>query len=347
MRKDTVPSMNSVHDHRIGVIGAGSWGTALANMLAEKGCRVTLWVYEQELLEVLLRDRANGWYLPGYALDESLAFTGDLGQAVSDKELILWVTPVKVFRELFAQALHAIDPASMHASASKGIEIESLKTVSQIARELMPGCALDRFAVVSGPSFAQEVALKMPSAVVSASCSGETARAVQAVMATPYFRTYTSTDVIGVELGGALKNVMAIAAGIIAGLGFGANTRAALITRGLAEIMRLGTALGADPLTFSGLSGIGDLLLTCTSTQSRNYTVGLEIGRGAVLEDIMKDMKMIAEGVYTTRSAHALAEKHGIDMPIVREIHQVLFDNKPPRQALEDLMGRGLKQETR
>lgn len=339
--------MNSVRDYRIGVIGAGSWGTALANMLAEKGYSVTLWVYERELLELLLQGRCNTWYLPERALDERLEFTGDLNRAVADKQVLLWVTPVKVFRELFARALQAVDPSSIHASASKGIEIQSLKTVSQIALELLPGCALDRFAVVSGPSFAQEVALKMPSAVVSASCSEDTARTVQSVLATPYFRTYTSTDVPGVELGGALKNVMAIAAGIVAGLGFGANTRAALITRGLAEIMRLGAALGADPLTFSGLSGIGDLLLTCTSTQSRNYTVGLEIGRGARLEEIMKNMKMVAEGVYTAQSAHALADKHGIDMPIVREIYAVLFDDKPPRRALEDLMGRDLKQETR
>jgi glycerol-3-phosphate dehydrogenase (NAD(P)+) len=316
-------------------------------MLAEKGYSVTLWVYEQELLDLLMQGRCNTWYLPERALDERLAFTGELDRAVEGKQVLLWVTPVKVFRGLFARALHAIDPTTIHASASKGIEIESLKTISQIARELMPGCALDRFAVVSGPSFAKEVALKMPSAVVSASSSEDTARTVQTVMATPYFRTYTSTDVLGVELGGALKNVMAIAAGIIAGLGFGANTRAALITRGLAEIMRLGTALGADPLTFSGLSGIGDLLLTCTSTQSRNYTVGLEIGRGAHLENILNSMKMVAEGVYTARSAHALAEKHGIDMPIVREIYHVLFDSKPPRRALEDLMGRDLKQETR
>ncbi|MBM4311294.1 MAG: NAD(P)-dependent glycerol-3-phosphate dehydrogenase [Deltaproteobacteria bacterium] len=339
--------MNSVRDYRIGVIGAGSWGTALANMLAEKGYSVTLWVYERELLELLLQGRCNTWYLPERALDERLEFTGDLNRAVADKQVLLWVTPVKVFRELFARALQAVDPSGIHASASKGIEIQSLKTISQIARELMPGCALDRFAVVSGPSFAQEVALKMPSAVVSASCSEDTARTVQSVLATHYFRTYTSTDVPGVELGGALKNVMAIAAGIVAGLGFGANTRAALITRGLAEIMRLGAALGADPLTFSGLSGIGDLLLTCTSTQSRNYTVGLEIGRGARLEEIMKNMKMVAEGVYTAQSAHALADKHGIDMPIVREIYAVLFDDKPPRRALEDLMGRDLKQETR
>jgi len=186
----------------------------------------------------------------------------------------------------------------------------------------------------------------MPTAVVSASRSDTVAQTVQNVLATPYFRTYSSPDVPGVELGGALKNVMAIASGIVAGLGLGANTSAALITRGLAEIVRLGAAFGADPLTFSGLSGMGDLVLTCTSTQSRNYSVGLELGRGARLDDILKSMKMIAEGVYTARSAHALADRHAVDMPIVREVYRVLFENKPPELALEDLMGRDLKQET-
>ena len=339
--------MNNVRDYRIGVIGAGSWGTALANMLAEKGYAVTQWVYEQELFELLQKSHCNIWYLPERTLDKRMIFTQDLGRAVENKQVILWATPVKVFRELFSRAIPDLDPKSIHASASKGIELQSLKTVSQIAQELMPEGAQDRFAVVSGPSFAKEVSLKMPSAVVSACRNDDTASTIRRVFATPYFRTYTSRDVLGVELGGALKNVMAIASGIIAGLGFGANTRAALITRGLAEIMRLGKSLGADPLTFSGLSGIGDLLLTCTSTQSRNYTVGLELGRGERLDNILNRMKMIAEGVYTARSAHALANKREIEMPIVREIYLVLFENKHPEQALEDLMGRDLKQETR
>lgn len=345
--QEDVPTMNDVRDYRIGVIGAGSWGTALANMLAEKGYAVTLWVYEQELFNLLQRGRCNNWYLPEPSLDERLAFTQNLGAAVEDKQIILWATPVKVFRDLFSRALPDIDPKSVHVSASKGIEIESLKTVSQIAQDCMPGCEQDRFAVISGPSFAKEVALKMPTAVVSACRSSNTARTIQTVLATPYFRTYASQDVLGAELGGALKNVMAIASGIIEGLGFGANTRAALVTRGLAEIMRLGRSLGADPLTFSGLSGIGDLLLTCTSTLSRNYTVGSELGRGKSLEDIMASMKMVAEGVYTARSAHALAEKHAIEMPIVHEVYRVLFEDKSPRQALKELMGRDLKQETR
>ena len=339
--------MNDMRDYKIGVVGAGSWGTALANMLAEKGYAVTLWVYEKELFELMQQGRCNTWYLPERSLDERLTFTQDLGRAVEDKQIILWATPVKIFRELFSQALPDIDPQSIHVSASKGIEIQSLQTVSQIAQECMPGNAQDRFTVVSGPSFAKEVAQKIPTAVVSACRNNDTAHTIQAVLATPYFRTYTTPDVLGVELGGALKNVMAIASGIIEGLGFGANTRAALITRGLAEIIRLGKSLGADPLTFSGLSGIGDLLLTCTSTLSRNYTVGIELGRGKNLETIMAAMKMVAEGVYTARSAHALAGKHNIDMPVVEEIHMVLFENKPPRQALKELMARDLKQETR
>jgi glycerol-3-phosphate dehydrogenase (NAD(P)+) len=339
--------MDTLRDYRIAVIGAGSWGTALANMLAEKGYAVTLWVYEQELFDVMQKGHCNTWYLPERPLDERLAYTQDLGRAVEGRQLILWATPVKVFREIFTLALPDIDSESLHASASKGIEIQSLKTVSHIARELMPGIAQEQFAVISGPSFAKEVSLKMPTAVVSACGNEDTARTVQKIFATPFFRTYTSSDVLGVELGGALKNVMAIASGIIEGLGFGANTRAALITRGLAEIMRLGASLGAEPRTFSGLSGIGDLMLTCTSTQSRNYTVGIDLGKGKTLDEIMGRLKMIAEGVYTARSAHELAVGREVEMPIVREIHQVLFENKQPRQALEDLMGRDLKHETR
>jgi len=339
--------MNAMCDYKIGVIGAGSWGTALANMLAEKGYAVTLWVYEQELFDLMQQGRCNTWYLPERTLDERLSYTRDLSRAVEDKQIILWATPVKVFREIFSSALQDVDSKIIHASASKGIEIQSLKTVSQIAQELLPGNAQEHFAVVSGPSFAKEVSQKMPSAVVSACRNEDTARTIQRVLATPYFRTYTSKDVLGVELGGALKNVMAIASGIIAGLGFGANTRAALITRGLAEIIHLGTSLGGDPQTFGGLSGIGDLMLTCTSTLSRNYTVGTELGQGKTLEEIMSRMKMIAEGVYTAKAAHALATERTIEMPIVHEIYRVLFENKQPRRALEELMGRDLKQETR
>ena len=339
--------MNELRDYNIGVIGAGSWGTTLANMLAEKGYRVTLWVYEQELFEELCKGRrCNTWYLPDVELSQGIVFTPDLEQAVSNKQIVLWVTPVKAFSELFRQGLSFSAADTIHVSASKGIENETLHTVSEIACAQAHSFDHHRFAVVSGPSFAQEVSRKLPTAVVIASRDPESAAAVQRVMATPYFRTYTSDDVRGVELGGALKNVIAIASGAVEGLGLGHNTRAALITRGLAEIIRLGMLLGATPRTFAGLSGMGDLVLTCTSSLSRNFRVGCELGKGRRLEDILQGMKMVAEGVYTTRSAYEIARTSDIDMPIVGEIYRVLFEDKPLQEAVRDLMGRDLKQET-
>ena len=331
-------------DCAIGVVGAGSWGTTLANMLAEKGLPVTLWAYEQELVESIRTQRRNSLFLPGVELHPGLASTGDLLQAVAGKHIVLWVTPVKAFRELFSRGFAESAPGSIHVCASKGIENETLETVSQMAAELARGKKFS-FAVLSGPSFAHDVAHRMPTAVVIAAQDPVSAVAVQEALATPYFRTYTSDDVVGVEIGGALKNVIAVASGIVEGLGMGHNTRAALITRGLAEMMRLGAFLGANPLTFSGLSGIGDLVLTCTSTQSRNYTVGQKLGKGEKLDAILSQMNMVAEGVYTARSAYALSRKHGIDMPIVAEIYQILFEGKSPQHAVKALMGRDLKQE--
>jgi glycerol-3-phosphate dehydrogenase (NAD(P)+) len=331
-------------DCTIGVVGAGSWGTTLANMVAEKGLPVTLWAYEQELVESINKKRLNLLFLPEVELHESLVCTGDIRAAVSGKRIVLWATPVKAFRALFARGLPECSSATIHVCASKGIENDTLATVSQMAAEIACGRKFP-FAVLSGPSFAHDVACRMPTAVVIASQDQACAAVVQEALVTPYFRTYTSNDVVGVEIGGALKNVVAVATGIVEGLGMGHNTRAALITRGLAEMMRLGAFLGADPLTFSGLSGIGDLVLTCTSTQSRNYSVGLQIGQGKKLDDILSRMKMVAEGVYTTRSAYALSQRHGIDMPIVAEIYQILFEDKPAQQAVKALMGRDLKKE--
>lgn len=328
----------------IGVVGAGSWGTTLANMVAEKGLPVTLWAYEKELVEGISNKRRNMLFLPEVELREGLICTGDIREAVSGKRIVLWVTPVKAFRTLFARGLPESSPGTIHVCASKGIENDTLETVSQIATEIARGRELS-FAVLSGPSFAHDVARRMPTAVVIASQDQAGAAVVQEALATPYFRTYTSNDVVGVEIGGSLKNVIAVASGIVEGLGLGHNTRAALITRGLAEMMRFGAFLGADPLTFSGLSGIGDLVLTCTSTQSRNYSVGLQLGRGKKLDDILSHMNMVAEGVYTTRSAYALSRRHGIDMPIVAEIYQILFEGKPAQQAVKALMGRDLKKE--
>ncbi|MCX8042977.1 MAG: NAD(P)-dependent glycerol-3-phosphate dehydrogenase [Desulfobacterota bacterium] len=329
----------------IGVVGAGSWGTTLAQLLAGKGYDVTLWVYERELLDVLVATRCNTWFLPGVQLHNSIRFTNNLEDAVGKKQLLLWVTPVKAFRTVFSQSLPFFDDAIIHISASKGIETTSLQTVAQIARSLLPNGSKSSLCVLSGPSFAREVARNMPTAVVIASADHHAAEHAQYIFATPYFRTYTSDDVIGVELGGALKNVVALAAGIVEGLGLGNNTRAALITRGLAEMIRLGTAMGAQPLTFAGLSGIGDLVLTCTSTLSRNYSVGKELGSGKPLGDILASMQMVAEGVTTAQSANALADRYGIEMPIVREVYQVLFNGKEPLRALQDLMNRELKRE--
>jgi glycerol-3-phosphate dehydrogenase (NAD(P)+) len=331
-------------DRSIGVVGAGSWGTTLANMLAEKGLPVTLWAFEPQLVESMQTQRCNSMFLPGVTLHPGLSCTGNLAQAVAGKDIVLWVTPVKAFRELFSRAVPQSGPEAIHVCASKGIENDTLETVSEMAAHISGGRDM-RFCVLSGPSFAHDVVRKIPTAVVIASEDQASAAVVQETLATPYFRTYTSQDVIGVEIGGALKNVIAVASGMVEGLGMGHNTRAALITRGLAEMMRLGACLGANPLTFSGLSGIGDLVLTCTSTLSRNYSVGLAIGRGETLESILSGMNMVAEGVYTTRSAYALSVSRGIEMPIVTEIYRILFEGKDPRQAVKALMARDLKQE--
>jgi glycerol-3-phosphate dehydrogenase (NAD(P)+) len=335
-----------MREQKIGIIGAGSWGTTLANLLADKGFEVTLWVYEEELLEKLKSIRCNTRYLPGITLNAALRYTRSLKETVYGKHVILWVTPSQVFRKLFSEALPFFSTEAIQVSASKGIENESLKRLSEIAEDQNPAFRDRKFVVLSGPSFAMEVCRKLPTAVVVASRDRESAASIQEVMATPLLRIYTSQDIVGVELGGALKNVIAVATGIADGLGYGSNTRAALITRGLAEMMRLGVALGAEPITFSGLSGLGDLVLTCTSTMSRNYSVGFQIGQGKAQERILQEMNAVAEGVFTTRSAFFLAQSRQVAMPITQVVYQVLYENKPAPQAVQDLMGRELKQET-
>ncbi len=329
----------------IGVIGAGSWGTTLSHLLAEKGFAVTLWVFEDDLFPVLQTTRCNTRFLPGIQLSERLVFTRSIAEAVTDKQILIWASPAQVFRTLFAEALPFARREVIHVCASKGIENSSLRRMSEIAAELDPPLKHQRFVALSGPSFAREVCMKLPTAVVVASRDAASATEMQNVLATPWFRTYTSRDVVGVELGGALKNVIALAAGVADGLGYGNNTRAAIITRGLAEMIRLGTAQGADSATFSGLSGLGDLVLTCTSTQSRNYTVGMQLGQGRKLEAILSGMNAVAEGVFTTRSAFFLARQCGIEMPITSEAYQILYEQKPASAAVRDLMGRELKAE--
>lgn len=332
-------------DKSIGVIGAGSWGTTLADLLAKKLHKVTLWAYEPELVNEMIARRENSLYLPGIKLADNLNFTGSLAEAVSNKDLLLFVVPSQVLRSVLVAAVPNMAAETIVVSASKGIELESLKLVSQVYEESLPEKLYERFAVLSGPSFAREVALEMPTAVVAAAAEPAIAKAVQEIFNSRFFRVYTNGDVIGVELGGAVKNVIAIAAGISDGLGFGSNTRAALITRGLAEISRLGQALGAKGETFAGLAGMGDLVLTCTGELSRNRSVGIQLGQGRTLDQILGEMRMVAEGVKTTESTCLLAEKLGVDMPIAFKVNEILYKNRPARDAVIELMSRDLKAE--
>ena len=325
----------------IAVIGSGSWGTTLANLLAEKGFRVSLWTYEQELADEINRTNINSVYLPGIPLSNNIEATAGLRDAVNKARYILNVVPTQFTRSVFSEAAAFIPDDAEIVSASKGIEHGTLLTVSAILKDLTGR----RISVLSGPSFAEEVIKKLPTAVTIASEDNDTGLLLQDIFNTDYFRVYTNTDVPGVELGGALKNVMAIASGISDGLGLGASTRAALITRGLAEMIRLGAAMGAREKTFGGLSGLGDLVLTCTGTLSRNYTVGYKLGRGEKLTGILSNMKMVAEGVATSKSAYELSRKHHVEMPIIEQIYKVINKEKKPVDAVKELMARSLKAE--
>jgi glycerol-3-phosphate dehydrogenase (NAD(P)+) len=332
-------------NRRIGIIGAGSWGTALGDLLAGKGCDVALWSYEDDVAEAINARHENPRYLRGVRLDPSLRCTTSLEDAVHGAEFVVSVSPAQFVRGVLARATPALREDVTLVSASKGIERDTLCTMAEVIEETLPAAAVARATFLSGPSFAAEVARRLATAVTVAGRDGGAARAVQALFQTSYFRVYTSDDVVGVELGGALKNVIALAAGMAVGLGLGHNASAALMTRGLAEIARLGVARGANPLTFSGLAGMGDLILTCTGELSRNRHVGVELGRGRRLADVLGEMSMVAEGVDTTRAAHALAARMGIEMPIVAEVHAVLFEGRPPPAALEKLMLREPKPE--
>ena len=328
----------------VAVIGAGNWGTALANLLAKKGEKVVLWSFEPDVADSINREHANPRFLRGVPLHETLRATGDLNAAVRGARWLVSVSPAQHVRSVMQQAAPALHSEICVVSASKGIEIGTLESMDRVLLEVLPA-QLPAPVFLSGPSFALEVARELPTAVTVASRDAGCAEKVQKLFQTPYFRVYTSSDVTGVELGGALKNVIALAAGMAVGLGLGHNALAALITRGLAEIARLGVALGADPLTFAGLAGMGDLILTCTGELSRNRTVGVELGKGRRLDEILNAMDTIAEGVSTARAAHALAQKHGIDMPIVDRVHAVLFEKASAREAVETLMLREPKAE--
>jgi len=331
---------------RIGVVGAGSWGTALANHMALKGIDVDLWVREEDVCCQIKEKRVNKIFLPGIKLSKKIRPVQSFDEACTEKSLLLIVVPSNFFRTILTELSPFISSSTPLVIGTKGIENETLMTMSQVVESVLPGDFVNAFACLSGPSFAKEVGHKMPTAITLASRNKNLASNLQELFSSAYFRVYTTQDVIGVELGGALKNVIAIAAGAADGLGFGFNARAALITRGLAEITRLGVSMGAKPLTFAGLAGIGDLILTCTGDLSRNRMVGLKIGRGIPLDEIISGMKMVAEGIKTSKSAYNLAKREGIDMPITTEVYRIIYEGKDPRKAVKDLMSRQLKAET-
>ncbi len=337
-------AMRNVENAKIGVIGAGSWGTAIAGMLGAKGYAVDLWAYEAEVCRSISEKRENTLFLPGIRLSENIRVSDDMHSVAADKDLVVLVVPSHVMREASNRAASSLDAETIIVSAAKGIENKTHLTMTGVLSEVMPERE-NRLAVLSGPSFAGEVAREVPTVVASAADDPEVAAYVQQVFATPYFRVYTNPDVVGVQLGGAVKNVIAIASGIVDGLGLGLNSRAALITRGLTEIRRLGIKLGANPHTFAGLSGVGDLVLTCTGALSRNHTVGQLIGEGKSLDEILSDMKMVAEGVRTARSVYNLSKKVGVEMPIADSVYAVLYDDLSPADAAYQLMTRSLKSE--
>ena len=325
------------------VVGGGSWGTALARLLAAKERDVRLWVRDPALAAAIEARRENPRYLPGARLDARIRATTDLRGALAGAALIVSAVPSHVVRSVMAEAAAHVGGGAIFVSASKGIEEGSLKRMTEVLEEVLGRS--HGLSVLSGPSFAAEVARGLPTAVTVAAHDTEVAEAVREAFFAPRFRVYTSDDVVGVELGGAVKNVVAIATGIADGLEYGSNARAALITRGLAEISRLGTALGGQRLTFMGLAGLGDLVLTCTGDLSRNRTVGLRLARGETLDAILRDMQQVAEGVRSTRSVRDLAARIGIEMPIVEQVHEMLYHAKSPQVVVEELMTRESKPE--
>lgn len=330
---------------QIGVVGGGSWGTALANLLASKGYAINLWVFEKEVKDQILETGENKVFLPDVKLSANLHPTNDIAETVLGKNMVVVVVPSHLMREITSTMANAVSKEAIIVTASKGIENKTHLTMTGVLKETLTEIPHHRLVAISGPSFAREVARNLPTVVTVASEDIETAALAQQVFAAPYFRVYTSEDVIGVELGGSLKNVIAIGAGVVDGLGLGLNARAALITRGMTEIRRLGLKLGANPRTFTGLAGIGDLILTCTGDLSRNHTVGVKIGQGKKVSDILSEMRMVAEGVKTARSVYHLSRKLGVDMPIFHEAYRILYEDFPPKEAIYRLMTRDLKQE--
>ncbi len=329
----------------IAVLGAGSWGTALAKLTADRGFPTRLWARNAELAESIERERTNARYLPGFTLPPTLRATADLAGAMKDADLVLFVVPTHGVRNVLEHALPFLPAQATVLSAIKGIEEGTLMLVSEIFEEVVPKPDHYRLTYLGGPSFAKEVAAQMPTAVSIAGHDHDHVNRARDLLSTDRFRVYTTEDVLGVEVGGALKNVIAIAVGVSDGMGFGHNSRAGLITRGLNEINRVAITVGANPLTIAGLSGMGDLVLTCTGDLSRNRQVGLKLGHGQKLPEILSSMNMVAEGVRTAHSAHDLSVKRGIEMPITNEVYKMLYEHKEPKDVLQSLMSRPLRAE--
>jgi len=330
---------------RMSIVGGGSWGTALAIHCANVGMSVSLWVYEEDLVRRMAETRENDVYLPNAALPDTIRVTHSLEDCLTGAQMVMSVVPSHVSREVWSEAHSYLPVDATLINATKGIEDKTYLTSSGVLAESIGGDVQDRLVTLSGPTFAREVAGGLPAAAVIAGHNAELISAVQLALNSESFRFYTNQDPVGVEVAASLKNVMAIAVGICDGLGLGNNARAALITRGLAELARLGVALGADPLTFQGLAGVGDLVLTCTGDLSRNRTLGLRVGQGEKLADITASTPMIAEGVKTTKSARGLARREGVEMPITEEIYEVLYNSRGAMQALKTLMSRSPKKE--
>ena len=329
----------------IAVLGAGSFGTALAKQLADQGHPTRLWARRQAMADAIQRDHENQAYLPGFPLPPTLEATSDLAYALERADMVVSAVPTHGLREVIADATPYFRDGAPIVSATKGIEVGTLMLVSEMFEDILPESRHRQIACLGGPSFAKEISANLPTAVSIAGNDPKLVRLAQETFNTSTFRLYTTEDVVGVELGGALKNVVAIAAGIADGLGFGHNTRAGLITRGLAEISRLAISKGANPLTLAGLSGMGDLVLTCTGDLSRNRNVGLQLGQGKSLDEVLGSMQMVAEGVRTTKSAKALADREGVDMPLTQEVYAMLYEGKSPRETVSDLTSRPLRAE--
>ncbi|TWN35081.1 Glycerol-3-phosphate dehydrogenase [NAD(P)+] [Bacillus licheniformis] len=326
---------------KVSILGAGSWGTALALVLADNQYDVCIWGHREELIQQINEHHENKDYLPGVKLSENVRATTDLEAAVADVKTIIVAVPTKAIREVLAQAVSFINQKAIFVHVSKGIEPDTLLRISEMMKEEIPAELREDIVVLSGPSHAEEVGLRHPTTVtVSADSSIESAQAIQDMFMNQNFRVYTNPDMIGVEIGGALKNVIALAAGITDGFGYGDNAKAALITRGLAEIARLGTKMGGNPLTFSGLTGIGDLIVTCTSVHSRNWRAGNMLGKGFKLDEVLEEMGMVVEGVRTTKAAYQLSKKFDVKMPITEALYKVLFDGEKVETAVESLMAR-------